>query len=105
MCGVNLVLNFPEGGEAAVQKMMAATLHRGPDRSAWLKLAPKIFLAGNRLKIQELGEAGSQPYLTEDGQAILVWNGALYNCQELKNELLATGIVFKSKSDAEVLIQ
>lgn len=104
MCGINLVLNFSEGGEEAIQEMMAATRHRGPDQSAWLHVSSGIFLAANRLKIHELGEAGNQPVVNEDGEGILVWNGALYNCQELKNELLEGGVVFKSRSDAEVLI-
>src|SRR5690554_1738623 len=101
MCGINFVLNFPEVGEEAIQRMMAATLHRGPDHSAWLKVAPGIFLAGNRLKIHDLGEAANQPVVAEDGQAVLVWNGALYNYQELRNELLGKGLVFTSRSDAE----
>jgi len=104
MCGINMVLNFRQEGEEAVQKMMAATSHRGPDHFAWLEVTPNIFLAGNRLKIHELGEAGNQPVMTQDGEAILVWNGALYNYQELKNELLEGGVVFESRSDAEVLI-
>src|SRR5690606_37057419 len=61
-------------------------------------------LAGSRLKIHDLGDIGNQPLVTEDGNFLLVWNGALYNHQELKNFLLDKGILFKSKSDAEVLI-
>ena len=90
MCGVNLILNFPDSGEKAIQKMMEVT--------------PAIYLAGNRLKTYDLGETGNQPLLTEDGKSLLVWNGALYNYQELKNALLDKGIFFKSESDAEVLI-
>ena len=104
MCGVNLILNFPDSGEKAIQKMMEATLHRGPDHSSWIEVTPAIYLAGNRLKTYDLGETGNQPLLTEDGKSLLVWNGALYNYQELKNALLDKGILFKSESDAEVLI-
>src|SRR5690606_4591972 len=104
MCGINLVLNFPDSGETAIQKMMEATLHRGPDHSSWTQVAPAIYLAGNRLKIHDLGDKGNQPLVTEDGKFLLVWNGALYNYQELKNALLDKGILFKSESDAEVLI-
>ncbi|MEX2593010.1 MAG: asparagine synthase (glutamine-hydrolyzing) [Anditalea sp.] len=104
MCGINLVLNHPEKGEEAIQKMMNASRHRGPDHSAWLKAAPGIYVAGSRLKILDLGEAGNQPVTTEDGKAVLVWNGALYNYQDLRNELLGKGVVFGSRSDSEVLI-
>jgi asparagine synthase (glutamine-hydrolysing) len=104
MCGINLILNFPGSGERAIQKMMEATLHRGPDHSSWTEVTPAIYLAGSRLKIHDLGDTGNQPLVTEDGKSLLVWNGALYNYQELKNALLDKGILFKGKSDAEVLI-
>ena len=104
MCGINLVLNCPEKGEEAIQKMMKASRHRGPDHSAWLKAAPGIYLAGNRLKILDLGKAADQPIMTEDGKAFLVWNGALYNYQDLRNELLEQGVVFESRSDSEVFL-
>ena len=103
MCGINLVLN-DEGGEAAIQRMMAATAHRGPDHSAWLKPAEGVFMAGNRLKTHDLGTAGNQPIVLEDGTAALVWNGALYNYDELRNQLLGQGVLFNSTADAEVLI-
>ena len=103
MCGVNLVLNDEEG-EVAIQRMMEATAHRGPDHSAWLKVGEGVFMAGNRLNIQDLGTAGNQPVVLEDGTAALVWNGALYNYDELRNHLLEQGLLFHGRSDAEVLI-
>jgi len=103
MCGINLILNYQEG-EAAIQRMMAATAHRGPDQSAWLKVAEGVFMAGNRLKTHDLGTAGDQPIVLEDGTAALVWNGALYNYDELRNQLLGQGVLFTSRADGEVLI-
>jgi asparagine synthase (glutamine-hydrolysing) len=103
MCGINLVLNYEEG-EAAIQRMMAATAHRGPDHSAWFKVADGIVMSGNRLKTHDLGTAGNQPIVLEDGTAALVWNGALYNYDELRNHLLGQGVIFTSRADAEVLI-
>src|SRR5690606_28984132 len=81
------------------------THHRGPDQSSWLEAAPGIFMAGNRLKIQDLGDAGNQPVISKDKKASLIWNGALYNHQELKNSLLERGVIFYSRSDSEVLVQ
>lgn len=103
MCGINLVLNY-EGGDAAVQQMMAATAHRGPDHSAWCKVEEGIYIAGNRLKTQDLGAQGDQPVFSPDGMASLVWNGALYNYDALRNHLLEQGVLFNSRADAEVLI-
>lgn len=105
MCGINFLLNFPGRGEAAIKKMLEATRHRGPDHSSWLEAASGIFMAGNRLKTQDLGEAGNQPVRLKDKKALLVWNGAVYNHQELRNALLDRGVVFYSRSDAEVLMQ
>ena len=102
MCGINLILNDEEG-EAAIQRMMEATAHRGPDHSAWLKVGEGVFMAGNRLKTHDLGTAGNQPIVLEDGTAALVWNGALYNYDELRNQLLGQGVLFTSRADAEVL--
>lgn len=104
MCGINLVLNYPEKGLEAIEKLMKATCHRGPDHSELQKVAAGIFVAGNRLKTVDLGEAGNQPIRTQDGKGILVWNGSLYNYEELKNQLLLKGVLFKSRSDSEVLV-
>src|SRR5690606_23042593 len=104
MCGINLVLNGLDGA-TAIQKMMEATVHRGPDHSAWYAIDDRIFVAGNRLKTLDLSEAANQPVVLKDGSATLVWNGALYNLEALRNQLLDEGVQFESRADAEVLIQ
>lgn len=106
MCGINLILNNPgRDGQAAIDKMMHATIHRGPDHSSSLKIAENVYIAGNRLRILELNEQANQPLVTPDGWGILVWNGALYNYQDLRNTLLARQVVFRGRSDSEVLLQ
>lgn len=92
MCGINLMLNAKTGGEENIVKMMNATFHRGPDHPVSLKVAPGIFIAGN------------QPRLANDDDVFLVWDGALYNHQELRNQLLDRGLVFTGRSDTEILI-
>lgn len=83
---------------------MLATTHRGPDFSGFEKLAENVFLAGNRLKILDLTAASNQPLWSADKNAVLVWNGALYNYKELKNELVELGYTFRTHSDSEVLL-
>ena len=83
---------------------MQATAHRGPDASGFERLAENVFLAGNRLKILDLTAASNQPFWSQDKNAVLVWNGALYNYQQLKNELAELGYTFRTKSDSEVLL-
>src|SRR5690554_4105622 len=103
MCGINMFLNY-ERGEAAIQRMMEATVHRGADHSAWLKMTDRIFIAGNRLKTHDLETVGNPLIVLEDGTAALIWNGALSNDDELRNHLLSQGVLFTSRADAEVLL-
>ncbi len=105
MCGVHLIINQKNfKDQRPIQEMMQCAAHRGPDQSGWTNLFPGSFLAGNRLKTLDLGNAANQPIITADGKGVLVWNGALYNYQDLRNELLTLGYVFKSQSDSEVLL-
>jgi asparagine synthase (glutamine-hydrolysing) len=105
MCGVNLVINNPVYGERAIRNMMEATRHRGPDHSAWMKVTEGSYLAGNRLKTLDLNAAANQPLTDEEKTVFLVWNGFLYNYQDLRNELLDQGDTFRTKSDGEVLLK
>lgn len=104
MCGINLLLNPNPNGEASIRKMMLATTHRGPDYSGFEKLAENVFFAANRLKILDLTAASNQPFWSEGKNAVLVWNGALYNYQKLKIELSDLGYTFRTQSDSEVLL-
>lgn len=105
MCGVNLVVHYPEDiGRKAISNMMKTTQHRGPDASSSMCIGPCVFVAGNRLKVLDLSDSCNQPLITQDGNGILVWNGALYNFQDLRNELLSLGVSFVSQSDSEVLL-
>ncbi len=105
MCGINMVLHYPkELAEEAISKMMEATQHRGPDSSNWMCVGTGNCVSGNRLKILDLTDRPNQPLVTADENGILVWNGALYNFQDLRNELLGLGVEFASQSDSEVLL-
>ena len=105
MCGINMVLHFPDHlAQDAIFKMMKATQHRGPDSSHWMSVEPGTYVAGNRLKILDLSDRSNQPLVTADQHGVLVWNGALYNFQDLRNELLGLGVEFASQSDSEVLL-
>ncbi len=104
MCGIHLLINPLEDGTKAIRKMMDATAHRGPDCSGFSDLGQNVFLAGNRLKILDLSDASNQPFWSQNKDAVLVWNGALYNYQDLRNELLDLGYFFRTNSDSEVLL-
>jgi len=104
MCGINVIINPDSDSQKAIELMMHATIHRGPDHSGFSKVGENVFFAGNRLKILDLSETSNQPLWTKEKDAVLVWNGALYNYQDLRNELLDLGCEFIGSSDSEVLL-
>jgi asparagine synthase (glutamine-hydrolysing) len=83
-------------------------VHRGPDEEGLYlnERAPtraSIALAHRRLSIIDLS-SGQQPLSNEDGTVWIVFNGEIYNFQELKPELLARGHTFRTNSDTEVIV-
>jgi asparagine synthase (glutamine-hydrolysing) len=81
--------------------------HRGPDDRGTFTEAVgpgAVALAHNRLSIIDLSPAGRQPMVNEDGTVVLVFNGEIYNFQELRDDLFLAGHTFTSRTDSEVLV-
>ncbi len=81
--------------------------HRGPDDQGFKfidQMSWQGFVGQTRLSIIDLSERGHQPFESEDGRFILVFNGEIYNYVELKEELFRLGHRFRSDSDTEVLM-
>ena len=77
--------------------------HRGPDeRTSWLAPSGRCALGHARLRVIDL-ETGGQPMANETGSVQAVFNGEIYNFQELREELVGLGHRFRSRSDTEVL--
>jgi len=87
---------------ALVARMNETQFHRGPDASG-LHFEPGIGLGHRRLSIIDLS-TGQQPLFNEDGSVAVIFNGEIYNYQELIPELSAAGHVFRTKSDTEVIV-
>jgi asparagine synthase (glutamine-hydrolysing) len=105
MCG--LVGTFDPQGRAPIdrallERMNRTQRHRGPDGEG-MHLAPGIGLASTRLAIIDLA-AGAQPMFNEDASVVVVYNGAIYNFRDLREELRARGHRFRSASDTEVIV-
>ena len=82
-----------------------ALAHRGPDDSGIFEdLKQGITLIHTRLSILDLSPMGHQPMISEDNNVALVFNGEIYNYQELRSELKAEGYIFRGTSDTEVLL-
>lgn len=111
MCGIGgFVDPAPNPRLSVFSKLadrMAETLvARGPDDSGvWVDQAHGVGLAHRRLSVVDLSSSGRQPMLSADGRFVLVYNGELYNFQELRTDLEARGHVFRGNSDSEVLVE
>ncbi len=109
MCGLAGVLcRGPDmtGAQYApvVARMCRAIAHRGPDDEGIWSDGP-VCLGSRRLAIQDLSPAGHMPMVDPSGRFALAYNGELYNAAELRAELRARGVDFRSTGDTEVVLQ
>jgi asparagine synthase (glutamine-hydrolysing) len=106
MCGIAGIIHT-EGLKPVdpdrVRRMCDAIAHRGPDGDGvWT--APGVGLGHRRLSIIDL--AGSpQPMIAAEGDAVIVFNGEIYNFQALRKELQALGATFRTDGDTEVILE
>ena len=105
MCGIcgKLVFNRSASVSPTLLKTMADTIHhRGPDDEGYYVSGPVGF-GFRRLSIIDLN-TGHQPISNEDGTVWIVFNGEIYNYQELKRDLQGKGHTFKTQTDTEVIV-
>jgi len=104
MCGIAGYAGGHLPGLAA--RMNAAQAHRGPDGQGVFEDPNAGLALGHvRLSILDLSAAAAQPMHAPDGRGVLVYNGEIYNFQELRQDLLARGHSFHSSGDTEVLLR
>ncbi len=85
-----------------IERVAASILHRGPDQQGVFR-SKSASLAATRLKIIDLA-AGDQPIQSDDGNAVIVFNGEIYNHLELRGELEQLGHRFHSRADTETVL-
>ena len=105
MCGITGIFDTRGGSainRAVLQRMNDSQLHRGPDEGN-LHIEPGVGLGHRRLSIIDLA-TGQQPLFNEDGSVVVVFNGEIYNYQQLIPELQALGHMFHTRSDTEVIV-
>ena len=105
MCGICGKLNFDPGATVSgelLKSMADAIAHRGPDDEGYY-LSGQIGLGFRRLSIIDLS-GGHQPLSNEDGTVWIVFNGEIYNYQELREYLISKGHIFRTKSDTETIV-
>lgn len=100
MCGINGTL----GSIEEVKKMNYLTRHRGPDDTGFFEFNG-FSIGNNRLSIIDLSPLGHQPMSTRDGRFSIVYNGEIYNFKEIRHLLEKGGVIFRSNSDTEVILE
>ena len=110
MCGIGLVLSPSDDRVSRVTATLChAMAHRGPDGQGVYKrttaLGTTLGLGHRRLSILDLSALGNQPMVDKQTNNAIIFNGEIYNFQQIKAELLARGETFDSSSDTEVLLK
>jgi asparagine synthase (glutamine-hydrolysing) len=111
MCGLTGFWNFR--GQASketllttVESMALAIQKRGPDSfGVWADEKEQLAFGHRRLAIVDLSEAGHQPMFSHSGRWVIIYNGEIYNTDELRKELIDEGCQFRSHSDTEVIVE
>ena len=124
MCGICGEIDFKNSVRIEpIRRMCRVLTHRGPNDEGmvlikgdqyleikYFQTLPSsvngfdVALGHRRLSIIDLSEAGHQPMCNEDASVWIVFNGEIYNFQEIKERLEKKGHLFKSKSDTEVIL-
>lgn len=106
MCGICGVVRVTPPGpvdEDILRRMRDSMVHRGPDDGG-LFISENVGLGHRRLSIIDLS-GGHQPMSNADGSAWIVFNGEIYNFQDLRSRLEGLGHTFRTRSDTEVILQ
>jgi asparagine synthase (glutamine-hydrolysing) len=110
MCGIAGYFTLPRSKSsdqmtAEVTRMTDAILLRGPDDSgAWVDAENGVALGHRRLSILDLSPLGHQPMTSADGRFVIVFNGEIYNFQQLRAELEKHGHTWRGHSDTEIML-
>jgi asparagine synthase (glutamine-hydrolysing) len=92
----------------ALERGLQNLSHRGPDdHGTWddVREENALGFGHRRLSIIDLSSAGHQPMVSASGRYSIVFNGEIYNFKEIRTDLAARGIQFKSMSDTEVILE
>jgi asparagine synthase (glutamine-hydrolysing) len=106
MCGLFGVVSGAPIDPGLLEAAEAIQRHRGPDAQRIERLQVggwHVGLAHQRLAILDLSSAGIQPMLSPSGRSLIAYNGEVYNYVELRQELEARGVRFRTHTDTEVI--
>lgn len=100
MCGIagGVGIHYPQ-----IDKVKLSISHRGPDSNGSF-YQDGLFLVHTRLAIQDLSDQANQPMFSEDGRYVIVFNGEIYNHQDVRKKI-GTGVSFRSTGDTETVLK
>jgi len=105
MCGICGIVRFDPSNPVSpglLEAMTERIAHRGPDDSGYF-CEGSVGLGHRRLSIIDLS-GGRQPIFNEDETVVVVFNGEIYNYEELTSTLISRGHVFRTRSDTEAIV-
>ncbi|MDC3175240.1 asparagine synthase (glutamine-hydrolyzing) [Candidatus Pelagibacter sp.] len=109
MCGISGIYNFANKdikSKEIIRKIINLQNVRGPDNNnIWSSNCNKVHLGHNRLSIIDLSSNANQPFISNDRNYIITFNGEIYNYKLIRKELEQKKIIFKSNSDTEVILE
>ena len=104
MCGIVGFIDKNKNLEI-LSNMLEVQLHRGPDDSGvYFDEKSGVNLGHNRLSVQDLSSKGRQPFISDCGNFVIVFNGEVYNFKDIRKELINLGYKFVSNTDTEVVL-
>ena len=107
MCGINGLITKQDSNQTTIESKLAEMnqliFHRGPDEDGFF-IDESVGMAMRRLSIIDLS-TGKQPIYNNDNSLVIVFNGEIYNFQKIRLELEKQNIIFKTKSDTEVILK
>lgn len=103
MCGIAGVISQDERLAPLAHRMHETLGHRGPDGEGSETLGG-VTLCHRRLSIIDLSDAAAQPMWSSSHEAVIVYNGEIYNFRELREECVRRGMAFRTSSDTEVVL-
>jgi asparagine synthase (glutamine-hydrolysing) len=105
MCAIAGIVSYGDRllDQEALVRMVRSQVHRGPDAQGQF-VKDNVGIGHCRLSIIDLS-GGKQPFLNEEGDVALTYNGEIYNFRELRKDLIGKGWVFRTDSDTEVVLR
>ena|ERR1041385_1020426 len=104
MCGIaGFTHRSTDPGQGAAYRITEALYHRGPDQQGVFE-GSQATLCAVRLKIIDL-QGGDQPFVSDDRDTAIAFNGEIYNHLEIRHDLEAAGHRFRSNCDTETVLR